>query len=82
MAQLLVRNIEDSVKTRLKQRAKTHGRSMEEEARDILRSALCEEEANPVGMGTQIANLFRGIGFDEEISELKGNIIRPVVFEP
>jgi antitoxin FitA len=45
MAQLVVRNIESSVKTQLQRRAKRHGRSMEEEVRDILRDAANEEDA-------------------------------------
>ena len=36
MAQLLVRNLETQLKVRLQKRAKRHGHSMEEEARDIL----------------------------------------------
>ena len=43
MSQLLVRNIPESLKDRLKRRAKKHGRSMEEEVRDILRRAAQEE---------------------------------------
>ena len=51
MAQLLVRNIEQSVKARLRRRAKQHGRSMEEEVRDILRNAANEEDRPSVGLG-------------------------------
>ncbi len=40
MAQFIVRNLEDDVKARLKRRAARHGRSMEEEARHILRDAV------------------------------------------
>lgn len=40
MASIIIRNLEDDVKARLKLRAATHGRSMEEEARDILRLAV------------------------------------------
>ncbi|NTU86229.1 MAG: hypothetical protein HGA45_44035, partial [Chloroflexales bacterium] len=36
MAQLLVRNLEDDVKRRLKARAQQHGRSTEEEVREII----------------------------------------------
>ena len=36
MAQLLVRNLDDDVKERLKRQAKAHGRSVEAEARQIL----------------------------------------------
>jgi plasmid stability protein len=72
MAQLLVRNLEDQLKTRLQRRAKRHGQSMEAETRDILRNALRQEEAPAGGLGTEIANMFRGIGLreGEEIPEL------------
>jgi plasmid stability protein len=40
MTQLLVRNIESSVARRLKERAKSHGVSVEEEHRRILREAV------------------------------------------
>lgn len=40
MAQLIVRNIEDEVVRALKLRAGEHGRSAEEEHRELLRSAL------------------------------------------
>lgn len=40
MAQLLVRNIESGVVRELKLRAARHGRSAEEEHREILRAAL------------------------------------------
>lgn len=40
MATLVIRRLDEKTKTRLRVRAAHHGRSMEEEARDILRSAL------------------------------------------
>lgn len=40
MGQLIVRNIEDEVVRALKRRAAQHGRSAEEEHREILRRAL------------------------------------------
>jgi plasmid stability protein len=81
MAQLLVRNLEDRLKVRLQRRARTHGRSMEEEAREILRNALREEEPAK-GLGTEIAALFRGRGLQEGIREVRGHAARPAVFEP
>jgi len=83
MAQLVVRNLEQSVKTRLQRRAKRHGHSMEEEVRDILRNALktgdVEEE---VGLGTKIQRRFAGIGFrDGEIREIRGQEARPAIFK-
>lgn len=40
MAQLIVRNVDDDLVQRLKQRAAAHGRSAEEEHRQLLRAAL------------------------------------------
>jgi plasmid stability protein len=73
MAQLLVRNLESNVKSKLQRRAKRHGRSMEEEVREILRDATKDEGARRVKLGTEIAALFRGIGLKpgEEIRELR-----------
>jgi plasmid stability protein len=81
MAQILVRNLENQLKARLQRRAKRHGRSMEEEARDILRNALREEEIPAAGLGTEIAALFRETGLQEEIPELRGHAVIPATFE-
>ena len=81
MAQLVVRNLEDDIKTRLQKRAKKHGRSMEEEVRDILRNAVKKDTGPAEGLGTRIANRFRGKGLDEPIRELRGEVwARPVDF--
>ena len=40
MASITIRNLDDDVKTRLRTRAAGNGRSMEEEARLILREAV------------------------------------------
>jgi plasmid stability protein len=73
MAQILVRNLDDRIKARLQRRAKRHGRSMEEEAREILREAVKAEDAAPVGFGTASVALFSGQGIflDEPIAELR-----------
>ncbi len=70
------------MKVRLQRRAKKHGRSMEEEARDILRNALKDEDALSTALGTEIAALFRGKGLQEDISELRGHAAMPAKFEP
>ena len=81
MAQLVVRNLELQTKIRLQRRAKRHGRSMEEEARDILRDALKGEDVPQAGLGTAIADLFRGKGLDQEIFELRGYPVKPPNFK-
>jgi plasmid stability protein len=43
MASITIRDIDDRLKARLRVQAAQHGRSMEDEARDILRSALSTE---------------------------------------
>ena len=71
MAQLIVRNIEENVKTRLRQRALRHGRSMEAEIRDILRNAVANDSIESErGLGRRIANRFKDIGLEEPIEEL------------
>jgi plasmid stability protein len=81
MAQLIVRNLEMEVKVRLQNRAALHGRSMEEEARDILRNALKEEVPLAGGLGTEIATLFQAIGLDADMPELRGFAVKPAEFE-
>jgi plasmid stability protein len=81
MAQLVVRNLEDGVKTRLQRRARRNGRSMEEEVRDILRNAANEVEKPVPGLGTQIAALFKGKGYDFEVEELCGYPVIPAKFD-
>ena len=59
MASITVRNLDDGLKRRLRVRAAENGRSMEQEARDILRTALDEDAAPPKNLGTAIHELFR-----------------------
>lgn len=81
MGQLVVRNIENAVKDRLQRRAKRHGRSMEEEVRDILRNAVHDDEAAASRLGSEIAGLFSKVGLDSEVPELRGHEIKPASFE-
>ena len=83
MAQLVVRNIESAVKAKLQRRAKRHGRSMEEEVREILRDATKNEGSRRKGLGTEIAELFRGIGLrpGEALPKLPEILIQPPDFE-
>jgi antitoxin FitA len=83
-AQLVVRNLEPAVKARLQKRAKKHGRSMEEEVRDILRAAVSRDRAkSDEGFGTRFASHFKGIGLreGEEIQEWRGYPIHPADFD-
>ncbi len=81
MAQLVVRNLEDVVKARLQRQASRHGHSMEEEVRDILRSAVKLENRPAVALGSRIRGRFASIGLEEDIPELRGFKPRPAVFK-
>ena len=61
MASITIRQLDDAVKAKLRVRAATNGRSMEEEARVILREAV-EEEASKKGLGTRLHELFKPFG--------------------
>lgn len=54
MATMTIRNLDDQLKARLRIRAAEHGRSMEDEARDILRTALSEETADTLPLAAAI----------------------------
>ena len=78
---LIVRNLERSVKKRLQERALRHGRSTEEEVRDILRNAVAREERGGVGLGTEIAAMFAGIGLERPIPETDEPLDDPLQLE-
>lgn len=46
MPSLLIRNVDPALHARLKQRASAHRRSLEEEARDLLRIALASRSGD------------------------------------
>lgn len=47
MASLTIRNIPDDAKQRFRERAAAHGRSMEEEARQLILSVVAKAEPAP-----------------------------------
>lgn len=81
MAQLVVRNLDDDVKAKLQKRARRHGRSTEEEVREILRTAVRLEDAPVLPLGSRLASRFAGIGFDEDVAEWRGQPARPADFD-
>jgi plasmid stability protein len=81
MAQLLVRQLDDDVKEKLQRRARRHGRSTEEEVREILRNAVRTEGSARTPLGSRMAARFQRVGLSEEIQELRGQPGRPAVFK-
>ena len=84
MSTLTIRNLEPSVKDKLRIAAATHGRSMEEEVRTILRSVLGQpaETAATMGMGERMHARFAALGGVElDIPPRTGNPPRYATFE-
>ena len=71
MATLLIRNLDDDVRDKLRVRAAERGHSMEEEARTILADAVEQNEIDPdslPGSGAALlARLREGLVGDEDI---------------
>ena len=79
-----MRNLDAGVKEALRRRARSHGRSMEEEARLILAQAiqsgdLASTAAEP-GVGSRMAALFAGLELDEPIETWRGHEAQPTDF--
>ena len=62
MASMTIRNLDDDLKRRLRMRAAAHGRSMEEEARDILRAALSEPSRESQNLAQAVMSRFVPVG--------------------
>lgn len=64
MASITIRNLDDSLKRRLRIRAAEHGRSMEEEAREILRLVV-GESTPPANLAAAIRSRVAAFGGGE-----------------
>ena len=62
MATITVRNLDEWVKQKLRIRAAAHGKSMEQEVRDILRTAVEEERPPTQDLATAIRSRFAPLG--------------------
>ncbi len=80
MAQVIVRNLEEDIKTGLKRRAEKHGNSMEEEVRQILRNAVKDESMPAPRLGSRIAARFRKSGLKADLPEFHGQTVNPADF--
>lgn len=66
MAQLRVRNLEDDVKVRLRRRVRRHGR---------------RDEDAKAPLGSRLRARFAGVGLEDELPELRGEVVRPAALE-
>lgn len=85
MVDLIVRNLEDTVRNKIQKMAQSHGWSIEEEVRDILRATVASDSllADQSGLGTRISQRFAdcNLGDDFQIPEWRGLATRPASFE-
>ena len=80
MASITIRNLDDEVKSRLRLRAAGHGRSMEEEARSIIREAV-ERERGPTDLAAAVRGRFALLGGVELETPERSPITEPPAFE-
>lgn len=62
MASITIRKLDEQTKARLRVRAAHRQRSMEDEARNILRAALAEEDSAPRNLAETIRRRFKPLG--------------------
>ncbi len=62
MASLTIRSLDDTVKLRLRIRAASHGRSMEEEAREILKAGVATNDGPNFNLADSIRRHIAPLG--------------------
>jgi antitoxin FitA len=77
MNNITISNLDDDIKSLLKKRAEKHGRSLEEEAKEILRMALIENPEQPLNLANMIEQRFANLG-NFELPEIPREPIRTV----
>lgn len=80
MAQFIVRNLEDDIRDKLRELARSHGRSMEDEVRHIIRGAVMGQGDPRPGLGSRLVERFSSHGLDEDITEVRGQVVEPPRF--
>jgi plasmid stability protein len=80
MASITIRKLDDALKGRLRVRAARHGRSMEDEVRNILRTALAEIPSQPANLAEAIRRRFEPLGGVELKIPPRGKLREPPRF--
>ena len=81
MASMTIRDIDEKLKARLRIQAARHGRSMEDEARDILRTALSSEPSRSGGIVEAIRSRIEPLGGVELEIARRERMREPVDFD-
>ncbi|MCT7963154.1 plasmid stability protein [Laspinema sp. D1] len=81
MSNITIQNFDDDLKNRLQKRADYYGRSLEEEAKEILRAVLKKTPVEPLNLAEAIGKRFADLG-DFEIPSIPREPLRePPNFE-
>jgi plasmid stability protein len=80
MASITIRKLEERVKANLRVRAAHHGRSMEEEAREILRCALAGQEPSAQNLAQSLRKHVEPFGGVELALPRRQRVRRPPAF--
>ena len=77
MADFLIRDMDPKLKRRLQERARAHGRSLSDEAKDIIREKLIEKP-DQRKLGTEMFNMIRPEDRgDDLVFEYHGEMPKP-----
>lgn len=80
MASITIRNLDKDLKSQLRIRAAKHGRSMEEEVRNILKSAIAFEKPKKDNLAEAIKKRFAPFGGVELPEIPREGMRKPVDF--
>jgi len=80
MASITIRRLDDSIKARLRVRAASRGRSMEQEAREILKAGLASKSAPSLNLADAIRRHIEPLGGVDLAIPSRQPVRRPVKF--
>ena len=80
MAQLPARDLDDDIKSTLQQSAKRHGRTTEEDEREILGDHVWNDTQRTDPLGKRLRALFGEIGLEEDIPEWRSHPAESATF--
>lgn len=81
MASITIRNLDESVKAKLRIVAASHGHSMEEEVRTILRHTLNDETISNKGLGQRIHQRFMSANVEMPELSKRNDLPRAAEFD-
>jgi plasmid stability protein len=77
MASITIRRLDDTIKAKLRVRAASHGRSMEEEVREILKASLRLNPERRLNLAESIRRHFAPFGGVELVLRPRDAVRRP-----